>query len=116
MPRFLISNMSATNGGCCCDNSIDRNSAVFFNKLASKLMDMTQAIEKRIQDMSERCATPQKGFLLASIETPQMVLGVKYEYVEYIKRYGPPVKGKFDEALLEGLRIELGITNMTNTL
>lgn len=109
MPRFLITNMSATNGGCCCDNSIDRNSAVFFNKLALKLMDMTQSIEKRIDEISKRCVGPQKGFLLVSIETPAMNLGVKYEYVEYVKRYGPPPKGKFDEALLEAIRIELGI-------
>jgi hypothetical protein len=103
--------MSATNGGICCDNSLDRNSAVFFNKLALKLMDMSQAIEKRIKEISEKCVVPQKGFLLASIETPQMVLGVKYEYVEYVKRYGPPLKGKFDEELLKEIRIELGISN-----
>jgi hypothetical protein len=116
MPRFLITNNSATNSGCCCDNSIDRNSAVFFNKLALKLMDMTQAIEKRMEEMSNRCAGPQKGFLLASIDTPKMNLGIKYEYIEYIKRYGPPVKGKFDETLLQGLRIELGISNDSNTI
>ena len=103
---------SSTNGNCCCD-SIDGNSAIFFNNLAQKLLDMSKAIEKRIDDLSNKVCLPEsKGFLIASIETPSMMLGVKYEYVEYIRRYGPPDKGKFDSVLLQKLRTELGIENV----
>jgi len=114
MPSYIqiskqIVSSSSTNGNCCCD-SIDGNSAIFFNNLAQKLLDMSKAIEKRISDLSTKVCLPEsKGFLIASIETPSMMLGVKYEYVEYIKRYGPPDKGKFDSTLLEKLRTELGI-------
>jgi len=111
MPTYIIRNKIITNDGCC-NNSLDRNSAVFFNNLATKLLDMTKSIEQRMEDLSKKaCQTASKGFILASIDTPQMVIGVKYEYIEYIKRYGPPIKGKFDEEKLQLLRIELGIEN-----
>jgi hypothetical protein len=62
------------------------------------------------------CEPASKGFILASIDTPQMVLGVSYEFVEYIKRHGPPVNGKFDQAKLADIRAELGITQTSNTI
>jgi|LauGreDrversion4_2_1035121.scaffolds.fasta_scaffold565176_2 hypothetical protein len=113
MPSYIV---VAGRGGydgnpCCRDNSVDRNSAIFFNNLANKLLEMSKAIDARMTELSNRvCAPETKGFLFASIETPQMVLGVKYEFVEYIKRYGPPVNGKFDAQKLEDIRIELGIS------
>jgi hypothetical protein len=81
---------------------------------------MTQAIDKKIEDIKERCKrnnnNKQTGFLFASIETPTLAIGVKYEYIEYITRYGPPKDGVFDEKILEALRIELGISNDANTI
>jgi hypothetical protein len=77
-------------------------------------MEMTTAITKRIDDIKANCkgGGGASGFLLASIEAPQMTIGVKYEYIEYIKRYGPPPDGKFDETKLQQLRAELGITTI----
>jgi hypothetical protein len=113
MPSYIV---VAGRGGydgdpCCRDNSVDRNSAIFFTNLANKLLEMSRAIDARMTELSNRvCAPETKGFLLASIETPQMVLGVSYEFVEYIKRHGPPVNGKFDAQKLADIRTELGIS------
>lgn len=119
MPSYIVVAGRAGYSGdpCCKDNSIDRNSAIFFNNLANKLLDMSKAIDARMTELANKaCPAPSKGFLLASIDTPQMVLGVKYEYVEYIKRHGPPSKGKFDKDKLEAIRIELGISETSNTI
>jgi len=116
MPVYIHrGNANSASGVCCSQNTIDRNSAVFFNSLATKLLDMSRAIEKKMEDLRKRVCEPQngRGFLFASIEAPSMVVGVRQEYVEYIKRYGPPVKGKFDEGLLNILRQELGISSIT---
>jgi hypothetical protein len=115
MPTYLVKNNSKgsfkdSNQPCLQDCSIDRNSAIFFNNLATKLLEMSQSIETRITELENRpCSTETKGVFFAAIETPSMTLGVKYEYIEYIKRYGPPSEGKFDEQKLNSLRIELGI-------
>ena len=116
MPSYLLGGGTSGNGaggaGCCCTDStsLDRNSAIFFNNLATKLLDMSKAIQTRMDELANRVPGQQSGgFLFASINTPAMMVGVRQEYVEYIKRYGPPQKGKFDAAKLEQLRIELGI-------
>ncbi len=111
MPRYLKQYITVGQGaGCCSDNSIDRNSALFFSNLATKLLEMSKAIEVRMDELSNRaCSQETKGVVMASIETPQMVIGVRYEFIEYIKRYGPPYNGKFDQDKLAAIRIELGI-------
>jgi len=116
MPSYIqinqLQNSGSGSGNCCCD-SIDGNASIFFSNLAQKLLDMSKAIEKRIEDLSNKVCLPEsKGFLIASIETPSMMLGVNYEFVEYIKQYGPPQKGKFDPILLEKIRKELGIVSV----
>jgi|688.fasta_scaffold611693_2 hypothetical protein len=113
MPSYLLSgNIKNSNTtGCCCDSSIDSNSAIFFNNLASKILDMSKAIEKKMDDLSKQVCTQAIGFSLVQINTPSMLLGVKYEYMEYIKRYGPPDGGQFDEVLLEKIRNDLGVKN-----
>ncbi len=119
MPSYIV---VAGRGGydgdpCCRDNSVDRNSAIFFNTLANKLLDMSKAIDARIAEISKKvCQPTTKGFIFASIEAPSMVLGVKYEFVEYIKRYGPPPKGKFDPEKLNLIRNELGIGQTSNII
>lgn len=78
---------------------------------------MSKAIEKRMEELANKVPPPQQsGFLFAKIDTPVMTVGVKMEYVEYIKRYGPPIKGKFDEEKLEELRAELGISVADTTI
>lgn len=119
MPSYIVvaGRGGYSGNGCCTDNSVDRNSAIFFNTLANKLLEMSRAIDARMTELSNRvCEPASKGFLFASIETPQMVLGVSYEFVEYVKRHGPPVNGKFDPEKLAAIRVELGISQAGNTI
>jgi hypothetical protein len=117
MPNYIVSGgrMSGGGGGgsCCCeDSTIDRNSAIFFNTLANKLLEMSKAVEAKIEDIRKNCnqaPSGGRGFLFASIDAPSMVLAVPREYTEYIKRYGPPPKGKFEPIKLETIRMQLGI-------
>ena len=99
------------NGCCCVDNSIDRNSALFFTKLADKLLEMSKSVEARIEEIRKNCNKPtaSRGFLFASIEVPTMTIAVPQEYLEYIRRHGPPPKGKFEPLKLHLIRIEFGI-------
>lgn len=92
-------------------NVSSNNNAKFFSNLAAKLLEMAEATNKRIEEArnSNPCEV-SSAVVLASITTPVMTIGVKYEYIEYINRYGPPPNGIFDEEILEQLRGELGIT------
>jgi hypothetical protein len=106
---------SGGDGCCCVDNSIDRNSALFFTNLANKLLQMSKTIEEKIEEIKRDCNKPApggRGFIFASIDTPVMSIAVSQEYIEYIKRYGPPPNGKFVPLKLHLLRIELGIPSM----
>ena len=116
MPAYITKSVGGSNGmGAVCQDS--SCNVKFFNNLATKLLEMATAVNNRIEDIKRNCSSaPQSGFLLASIETPVMQLGIKYEYIEYIKRYGPPSDGKFDEDKLEELRIELGVNTSANTI
>ncbi len=115
MPTYLISGITQpviVDSNNCNNSSYCKDTSRFFSKLATKLKDMATAINARIEDIrSQMCNKSGSGVYLASIDVPQMTLGVRYEYIEYIKRYGPPEDGIFDEALLEGLRRELGISS-----
>jgi hypothetical protein len=115
MPTYLISGITQpviVDSNNCNNGSYCKDTSRFFSKLATKLKDMATAINARIEDIkSQMCNKAGNGIFLASIDVPQMTLGIRYEYVEYIKRYGPPENGIFDETLLEGLRQEMGITN-----
>ena len=99
--------------GCCCvDNSIDRNSAFFFTNLANKLLEMSKTIENKIEEIKKNCNKPVqggRGVMFASIDTPVMNIAVPREFMEYIKRHGPPPKGKFVPYKLHVIRMELGI-------
>lgn len=111
MPSFLSSGpmgMMAARSCCCDDSSIDRNSALFFNNLANKLLEMSQAFEDRIEKLKNDCGKTQaNGFLFASIETPAMQISVGGEYVIYVQRFGPPPLGKFDPVKLDAIRAEI---------
>jgi hypothetical protein len=106
-PKYIRHLQKNLSDNCCRDTN------VFFSKLASKILIMSETINERINIIkSQVCTTSHSGVLLASIEAPVMAIGVKYEYIEYIKIYGPPDKGIFDEAKLTKIRNNLGITNI----
>jgi hypothetical protein len=106
-----VSNVS--NQSQCCDG-MDGNAAIFFNNLATKLLEMSTALEKKIEDlMNKTCLPPTyNSFYLVEIDTPSLALGVRQEYLEYVKRYGPPCDGIFEEDKLNILRKELNIEIM----
>ena len=113
MPKIItaadIAAMAAsgsTSGNCCTGES----SVVFFAKMSDKLLDMVKSLQEQFEEL-KKCqnATIAKGAMLAEIETPQMVLGVGQEYLEYIKRHGPPHEGIFEKHLLNMIRAQLGI-------
>jgi hypothetical protein len=104
--------LNCSSGQIKCMSSLN-----FLDTLSKKLLAMTESLQKQFDE----CVRPppsgggESGVYLAKIDTPKMVIGVKYEYVLYIQRYGPPENGVFDETILTNLRAELGIT-AENTL
>ena len=114
MPSFLGRGIYAgiISGNCCNTCTIDKKSSIFFNTLASKLLEMSQSIEKRIEEIKKNCNTPKQadGFLFASIETPEMTICIGEEYIIYMQRHGPPHHGKFDHHKLNHIRREYNIT------
>jgi hypothetical protein len=126
MPAYLrfrgVMSGGANAGGCvkinCSSSGIKCMSSVnFLEKLSNKLMDMTKSLQEQFAELVRpppTSGTDGGGFYIAKIDTPVMVIGVKYEYVLYIQRYGPPNDGIFDEAILSELRAELGISAETS--
>ncbi len=84
----------------------------FFETLSDKLVCMVTSLKEQF-DECHAAAVPQyeAGVVLVEIDVPKQSLGIKMEYIEYIKRYGPPTDGKFCEEKLKCLRIEMGIDN-----
>ena len=92
------------------------SSVNFLEKLSNKLMDMTKSLQEQFAELVRPPPSTgaDGGVYIAKIDTPVMVIGVKYEYVLYIQRYGPPSDGIFDETILSELRTELGISAATS--
>ncbi len=116
MPRLITSidkaNYSMTSGSVANDTQ-NQTSIEFFATLSDKLVLMAESLKEQFDDLRKQVnAEFAKGAVLASIVAPKMSLGVKQEYIEYIKRFGPPPDGVFDEAILILLRAELGIINI----
>ena len=109
MPSYIVSNVKSTPAPCCCDTSMDSSPATFFSNLATKLLDMSQAIAKKMEELSNKVCKPSSGFSMVHISTPILTINVKYEYIEYIKRYGPPENGIFDDAKIARIKKDLGI-------
>lgn len=121
MPSYLsqsqscLSNNTSANSTACCAPEACQSSLVFFNTLSEKMLDMVTTLKTQF----EKCAanannnSTARGFILAKIDAKPPTLGIKYEYLEYIKRYGPPSDGQFDPVLLQQLRTELGIPDTT---
>jgi hypothetical protein len=115
MPNYIVKSGYGVDGGGasndCCREVYCKDNTKFYMFLAQKLLEMTESVNNRIKDIEKNCNrnSGEHGVLLVSIDAPAMVVNVKYEYIEYIKRYGPPPQGKFDEHKLHCLREELGI-------
>jgi hypothetical protein len=108
MPRYITSN-KLNKGVCCEDNSIDRNSSIFFYNLSNKLLDLSKSIETKMENLKNQCNnnTKHKGLcVLAQITTPSMNIGIKMEYAIYMQQYGPPKNGKWDQNILHLIRCE----------
>jgi hypothetical protein len=125
MPAYLrfrgVMSGGASAGGCvkinCSSSGIKCMSSVnFLEKLSNKLMDMTKSLQEQFAELVRPPPSTGSdgGVYIAKIDTPVMVIGVKYEYVLYIQRYGPPENGLFDETILAELRAELGISAATS--
>jgi len=116
MPQYLFGNQSNTSNtsGCAepCETSI-----TFFSNLSEKMLAMVESLKKQFEECKNKIPQPGgRGFFLAKITTTSGAMGIKQEYMEYIKRYGPPLNGKFDETLLQKLRDELGISTASYTI
>ena len=98
------------NGGDFCNAICSAKSLDFFDTLSNKLVLVTESLKSQFEDLKKAAyGRIRNGAVLASIIAPSPPIGVKYEYVEYVKRYGPPTNCIFDQALLFAIRLELGI-------
>jgi hypothetical protein len=90
-------------GNCCCPSSTK-----FLETLTSKLVDMTESLKKQFEDLQANCQKPSnyRGLTLVSIEVKGSAT-IKYEYIIYLQRYGPPTNGQFDPIYLDLIRAEL---------
>lgn len=122
MPSYLRFRGGGAVGGSgcvqlnCSSGQIKCMSSVnFLETLSDKLMLMTESLQKQIAELTRppEANNGEGGVYLAKIDTPVMMLGIRYEYVLYIQKYGPPDNGIFDEAILDTLRTELGISSST---
>jgi hypothetical protein len=101
-PNFsdtITQNNNSTN--CCCPSTTN-----FLETLTNKLHDMAVSLKKQFEELKAIRASSAKGAIIASINA-SCAIQIKYEYILYIRRYGPPVNGVFDEDLLTILRSEL---------
>jgi hypothetical protein len=117
--RLFFGNGNGNGGyGCepCCNKSEEpcQSSLNFFSKLSEKMLTMVKSLKKQFEECRAQITSKAKGFLLAEVEVKTTPLSVKYEYIEYIKQYGPPENGIFDETKLQKLRDELGISNQVS--
>lgn len=98
------------NNGDFCNAICSAKSLEFFEKLSKKLVLVTEALSEQFTELKKAAyARISGGPVIAAIDAPDIPLGLKYEFIEYIKRYGPPPNGKFDQTLLNGIRLEFGI-------
>lgn len=111
MPSYITKGNSSGNSCCGSSNNDSCQSSIsFFATLSEKMLAMVNTIKQQFEEIKENCKPKEvRGFFLASIEAPKQFIGVKVEYLEYIKRYGPPKDGIFEETLLQQLRVELGV-------
>lgn len=113
MPRYIEYGRCNTekSSGCCSKSASEYETSVnFFSQMSEKLTAMVSTVKTQFDDYRaqiDKFTTP-KG-IVSKVDTPGLVLGVGQEYLEYIKRFGPPPNGVWDPAKIAQLRIELGI-------
>lgn len=113
MPRFINKNIATLNGSVVSGSDLypalySAKSVQFFSTLSDKLVSMTESLKAQFNALRiEALGRSAEGAIFASITAPKLTLGVKYEYIEYINRYGPPADGKFDAGLLATIRQEM---------
>ncbi len=112
MPRHITTrayNMYSASSSLIAANNTPQSSLEFFNTLSDKLVDMVTSLKKQFEECNKGGGEKAQGAFLAHVDAPKMNIGVKWEYLEYIKRYGPPECGKFCDEKLDRIRIEFGI-------
>jgi len=103
-PNFAngqINNGLTTSNNCCCPSTTN-----FLETLTNKLYDMAVSLKQQFAEFAAIRGSRAQGAVIASIGA-SCAIQVKQEYILYIKRYGPPVNGIFDEDLLTILRAEI---------
>ena len=96
--------VTTSNNSCCCPST-----TLFLQTLTDKLYDMALSLQQQFIDLTNfKNNTSQRGrgAIIASIDV-QATVSVKMEYVYYIQRYGPPLKGIFDPIYLDLIRAEI---------
>lgn len=86
---------------CCCPSTTN-----FLETLTNKLYDMAVSLKQQFEELKAIRGSSAQGAVIASIDAT-CAIKIKQEYILYIRRYGPPVNGVFDEDLLTILRSEL---------
>ena len=100
---YSLSNPSANAdaGNCCCPSSTK-----FLETLTNKLVDMTTSLKEQFAELVHPSTTTHRGIRLAETDATQHVQ-TRYEYLFYVRRYGPPEKGIFDPVYLDLIRAEI---------
>ena len=98
----FISGSGSNAADCCCCPSTTK----FFETLANKLEEMTLSLKDQFSNLVNKTEVG-RGFIIASINVAVPIINVKGEYVEYIRRYGPPQNGIFDPIYLDLIRAEI---------
>ena len=95
------SSANADAGNCCCPSSTK-----FLETLTNKLVDMTKSLQIQFAELVRPPSSAFSGIRLAEVDVSQRVLA-RYEYLFYIRRYGPPANGIFDPIYLDLIRAEI---------
>lgn len=94
---------TTTSSSCCCPST-----TTFLSTLVDKLYTMAQTLKSQFENYENLAKKqPARGAIFAEIEVADVNLQIKYEYVIYIERHGPPIDGIFDETLLAQIRAEM---------
>jgi hypothetical protein len=89
-------------GNCCCPSSTK-----FLETLTDKLIEMTKSLKEQFAELVRPpSSTTSRGIRLAEVDVTQFVQ-TRYEYIFYIRRYGPPTNGIFDPVYLDLIRAEI---------
>jgi hypothetical protein len=69
---------------------------------------MTKALKQQFADLEANCQKPStyRGLTLVTIDVKGDAT-IRYEYLVYLQRYGPPINGIFDPIYLDLIRAEL---------